>query len=92
MGLNNTLTREKQPWGPALTTTRDTSAFHKQNEMRALTCTQIIQNDVHCFEAELESLLFFYYLRIENAEGNVLIAVYLFIYLYACYSENSKSV
>jgi len=33
-----------------------------------------------------------YYLRIENAEGNVLIAVYLFIYLYACYSHNSKSI
>jgi len=32
------------------------------------------------------------YLRIENAEGNVLIAVYLFIYLYACYSQNSKSI
>jgi len=28
----------------------------------------------------------FSYLRIENAEGYVLIAVYLFIYLYACYS------
>jgi len=32
-----------------------------------------------------------YYLRIENAEGYVLIAVYLFIYLYACYSHNRKS-
>jgi len=32
------------------------------------------------------------YLRIENAEGYVLIAVYLFIYLYACYSHNSKSI
>jgi len=32
------------------------------------------------------------YLRIENAEGNVLIAVYLFIYLYPCYSQNSKSI
>jgi len=31
------------------------------------------------------------YLRIENAEGYVLIAVYLFIYLYACYSHNTKS-
>jgi len=31
-----------------------------------------------------------YYLRIENAEGYVLIAVYLFI-LYACYSHNKKS-
>jgi len=31
------------------------------------------------------------YLRIENAEGYVLIAVYLFIYLYACYSRNKKS-
>jgi len=29
-----------------------------------------------------------YYLRIENAEGYVLIAVYLFIYLYAFYSHN----
>jgi len=28
------------------------------------------------------------YRRIENAEGYVLIAVYLFIYLYACYSHN----
>jgi len=26
----------------------------------------------------------FYYLRIENAEGNVLITVYLFIYLFVC--------
>jgi len=33
-----------------------------------------------------------YYLCIENAEGYVLIAVYLFIYLYACYSHNSKSI
>jgi len=33
-----------------------------------------------------------HYLRIENAEGYVLIAVYLFIYLYACYSHNSKSI
>jgi len=32
------------------------------------------------------------YLRIENAEGYVLIAVYLFIYLYACYSHNTKSI
>jgi len=32
------------------------------------------------------------YLRIENAEGYVLIAVYLFIYLYACYSHKSKSI
>jgi len=32
-----------------------------------------------------------FYLRIENAEGNVLIAVYLFIYLYACSSHNKKS-
>jgi len=29
--------------------------------------------------------------RIENMEGYVLIAVYLFIYLYACYSHNKKS-
>jgi len=28
------------------------------------------------------------YLRNENAEGYVLITVYLFIYLYACYSHN----
>jgi len=28
------------------------------------------------------------YLRIENAEGYVFIAVYLFIYLYACSSHN----
>jgi len=28
-----------------------------------------------------------HYLRIENAEGYVLIAVYLFIYLHACYSH-----
>jgi len=33
-----------------------------------------------------------YCLRIENAEGYVLMAVYLFIYLYACYSHNSKSI
>jgi len=33
-----------------------------------------------------------YYLRIKNAGGYVLIAVYLFIYLYACYSHNSKSI
>jgi len=41
-----------------------------------------------------------YYLRIENAEGYVLIAVdlfiylfmYLFIYLYAYYSHNTKSI
>jgi len=33
-----------------------------------------------------------YYLRIENAEGYVLIAVYSFIYLYACYSHNTKSI
>jgi len=32
------------------------------------------------------------YLRIENAEGYVLIAVYLFIYLYGCYSQNAKSI
>jgi len=32
------------------------------------------------------------YLRIENAEGYVLIAVYLFMYLYACYSHKSKSI
>jgi len=31
------------------------------------------------------------YLCIENAEGYVLIAVYLFIYLYACSSHNTKS-
>jgi len=28
----------------------------------------------------------------ENAEGYVLIAVYLFIYLYVCYLHNSKSI
>jgi len=33
-----------------------------------------------------------FYLRIENAEGYVLIAVYLFIYLYTCYSHNSKNI
>jgi len=36
-----------------------------------------------------------FYLRIENAEGYVLIAMYLFIYvfiyLYACYSHKKKS-
>jgi len=32
------------------------------------------------------------YRRIENAEGYVLISVYLFICLYACYSHNSKSI
>jgi len=39
----------------------------------------------------LLSLYLCYYLRIENAEGYVWIAVYLFIYLHACYSHNSKS-
>jgi len=34
---------------------------------------------------------FSYYLRIKNAEGYVLIAVYLFIYLHVCYSRNKKS-
>jgi len=34
----------------------------------------------------------YYYLCIENADGYVLIAVYIFIYLYACYSHNSKSI
>jgi len=38
------------------------------------------------------SLLTADYLRIENAEGYVLIAVYLFIYLYVCYSHNSKII
>jgi len=33
-----------------------------------------------------------YYLCIDNAEGNVLIAVYLFIYLYVWYSHNLKSI
>jgi len=33
-----------------------------------------------------------FYLRIENTEGYVLIAVYLFIYLYAYYSHNSRSI
>jgi len=33
-----------------------------------------------------------YYLRIENAEGYVLMAVYLFIYLFVCYSHNAKSI
>jgi len=33
-----------------------------------------------------------FYLRIENAEGYVLIAVYLLIYLYACYLRNTKSI
>jgi len=32
------------------------------------------------------------YLPIENTEGYVLTAVYLFIYLYACYLHNSKSI
>jgi len=42
----------------------------------------------------LQSAIHFHphYLRIENAEGYVLISVYLFIYLYACYSHNSKSI
>jgi len=31
------------------------------------------------------------YFRIENAEGYVLMGVYLFIYLYACSSHNKKS-
>jgi len=33
-----------------------------------------------------------FYRRIENAKGYVLIAVYLFIKLYSCYSQNSKSI
>jgi len=33
-----------------------------------------------------------YYLRIENAEGNVLIAVYLYACVRACYSHKSKSI
>jgi len=41
---------------------------------------------------EKRSLHLPHYLRIENAEGYVLIGVYLFIYLYACYSHNSKSI
>jgi len=32
------------------------------------------------------------YLHIEHAEGYVLIAIYLFIYLYACYSHKSKNI
>jgi len=52
------------------------------------------QNDFYLFNNLL--LIFIalntYYLRIENAEGYVLIAIYLFIYLYACYSQNSKSI
>jgi len=40
--------------------------------------------------ADLPALAF--YLRIENAEGYVLIAVYLFIYLSVCSSHNSKSI
>jgi len=36
------------------------------------------------------SACFAFYLRMENAEGYVLIAVYLFIYLYACSSHNKK--
>jgi len=35
-------------------------------------------------------LLFTFALK--NPEGYVLIGVYLFIYLYACYSQNSKSI
>jgi len=49
-------------------------------------------------EEPLRLLNYYYYLRIDNAEGYVLIAVYLFInkfiylfiYLYACYSHNKK--
>jgi len=33
-----------------------------------------------------------YYRRFGNEEGCVVIAVYLLIYLYACYSHNSKSI
>jgi len=29
---------------------------------------------------------------LKNAEGYVLIAIYLFIYLYVCYSHNLKSI
>jgi len=45
---------------------------------------------IHCMS--LFKLYYSYYLRIENAEGYVLIAVYSFMYLYACYSHNSKSI
>ncbi|TNN37541.1 hypothetical protein EYF80_052290 [Liparis tanakae] len=38
------------------------------------------------------TVLLFTPLVIENAEGYVLIAVYLYIYLYACYSHKSKSI
>jgi len=38
------------------------------------------------------SYMVVHYLRIENAESYVLIAVYLFIYLYACHSHNTKSI
>jgi len=44
-----------------------------------------------CF-VPLPSLYCYYYLRIENAEGYVLIAVYLFVCVFACYSHNSKSI
>jgi len=37
-------------------------------------------------------MCFIHYLRIEIAEGYVLIAVYLFIYLYACSSHNTRSI
>jgi len=52
----------------------------------------IFPASLYCLEWFFWGHLAFYYLRIENAEGYVLIAVYLFIYLYACYSQNTKSI
>jgi len=45
------------------------------------TIAPLIYFDAFCLKALKPTI---YYLRIENAEGNVLIAVYLFIYLYIC--------
>jgi len=48
----------------------------------------------YCFYSPFDSpsFLSFCYLRIENAEGYVLIAVYLFIYLFVCvlFAEQKK--
>jgi len=48
---------------------------------------KVLQGLVPLAESQWDFSIVRYYLRIENAEGYVLIAVYLFIYLYACYSH-----
>jgi len=52
---------------------------------------KVLSSIFEYFEKRYRNVMY-YYLRIENAEGYVLIAVYLFIHLYACYSHNTKSI